>query len=244
MPGFDLTFVSGARPELMEKTLQSFSRHVFSNLEFKNSFFNIDPIFGGDAEVAECTRIAKKYFKDAVIHVPNEPSFGAAVKRLWLSTADNHVLHLEDDWEIQFPIEECVVNEKMSDDVGMLQLAIESRQKYGGDFLYITKRKRILGVEIYANKVNAYGTSPRFFRRGLCQKFGTLLKEHLDPEKQVYKNKNWRLSRAHIPWKCAVLYGKNGAPLIRDLGRDWRSARNIVKVDKNGSARWVLNDEN
>jgi hypothetical protein len=244
MPNFDLTFVSGARPELMEKTLKSFSKFVFSNLTFENAYFNIDPIFGGEVEVKECTRIARSFLNNAIIYTPRQPSFGAAVKRLWLSTSENHVLHLEDDWEIDYAVGENTVKDRFVDDVGMLQLAIESREKYGGDFLFITKRKRILGFEIYSRKVNAYGTSPRFFRGGLCQKFGALLRENLDPEKQVYKNKNSRLSRAHMPWKCAVLYGDNGAPLIRDLGRDWRSARNISKVDKNGRASWVIKNEN
>lgn len=244
MPNFDLTFVSGARPDLMEKTLQSFSKFIFRNLIFENAYFNIDPIFGGEAEVKECAKIAKSFFSGSIIYTPSQPSFGAAVKRLWLSTANNHVLHLEDDWEIDYPVLESVVFQKLTGDVGMLQLAIESREKYGDDFLYITKRKRILGYEIYSKRVNAYGTSPRFFRKGLCLSFGALLKERLDPEKQVYKNKNARLSRAHMPWKCAILYGENGAPLIRDLGRDWRSARNISKVDKNGRASWVIKNEN
>jgi hypothetical protein len=237
---YDLTFVSGARPDLMKKTLESFQEKLFSNIPIANAYFNIDKIFGGDDEVAACRELAKHYFPNAKIFMPQRPSFGAAVKRLWESTGDNTVLHLEDDWQINFSVNSKSVLEKFDDDVGMVQLAIENRSTYGGDFLYITKRRRILGHEIYAKQVNAYGTSPRFFRAGLCQKFGQLLKPALDPEKQVYKNKNRKLSKAHSPWKCAVLYGKNGSPLITDLGREWRDARKIKKVDHHGRATWVI----
>lgn len=236
---FDLSFVSGARPDLMEKTLMSFQENCFSNIRIKRAYLNIDPIFGDHGAAMDCKRLFESYFPDALVFMPRIPSFGAAVKRLWMSTGDNHVLHLEDDWRLNFPIGRQDILSRLVGATGMVQLAIEDRDTYGGDFLYNFRRRRVMGYEIYSRKVNAYGTSPRFFRSGLLKAFGKLLKERYDPEKQVYKNKNWRLARAHMPWKCSILYGPGGAPLIEDLGRDWRSSRGIRKVDRHGKATWV-----
>lgn len=235
----DITFVSGARPDLMEATLASFQENMFQNIEVRKAFFNIDPIFGGPAEVTECEQLAKKYFPKAIIFKPTKPSFGAAVKRLWMETSDLHVFHLEDDWNLLHTVTSTDLSENMLDDVGMVQLAIQPRGYYGGEYLYITKRKRIFGYEIFSKKVHAYGTSPRFIRSGLCKKYGDLLKPNLDPEKQVYKNKNYRLSRAHQKWKCKILYGPDDDQLILDTGREWRNQRAIQKIDYRGKAKWV-----
>lgn len=238
----DLTLVCGARPQLLLRTLESFSDKVFQNFAVGQVIVNIDQVFGGAEQAEECCSIILKRFPNAQIFRPQTASFGAAVKRLWMATDTRHVLHLEDDWEILHEVGPEDLAPLSAPDVGMLQLAIETREKYGDEFLYITKRKRILGFEIYSRRVNAYGTSPRFIKSGLCKRYGELLKPNFDPEKQVYKNKNKKLSTAHEAWKCRILYGPNGGKLINDLGRDWRTVRKIKKVDYRGKSKWVSDE--
>ncbi len=238
----DITLVAGARPDLLATTLESFGDKLFPFFGIRTFFANIDPIFGGTEERDACVRMIRERFPDAVIFTPETPSFGAAVKRLWQATSDAHVLHMEDDWIVNEVVQAQDILPLFAPDVGMVQLAIETRERYGDDYLYITRRKRILGYEIWSKKVNAYGTSPRFIRGQLCKHYGDLLKPKLDPEKQVYKNKNKPLSRAHQSWRCRVAYGANGMPLITDIGRDWRAERRIAKVDKAGKATWVTHE--
>lgn len=235
----DITLVAGARPDLLSQTLSSFRARLFSNFEIRNVFANIDPIFGDNAARSACVRLISRQFPDAVIFTPDKPSFGAAVKRLWEATSDAHVLHLEDDWLINEELRSDQVFQCFDGETGMVVLSPDDRAKAGGDYLYITRRKRILGFEIYARKVNAYGTSPRFIRKGLCREYGALLRPYMDPEKQVYKNKNRALARAHTPWKCRTLFATEGQSLVTDIGRDWRADRAIEKVDKRGYAVWV-----
>lgn len=235
----DITLVAGARPDLLSRTLDSFADRLFYNFAIRQVFANIDPIFGDANARADCVALVRNIFPDAVVFTPDTGSFGAAVKRLWESTSDAHVLHLEDDWLINEALHPGQVFPHFGDDTGMITLSPDSREKTGGDYLYITRRKRILGYEIYARKVNAYGTSPRFIRKGLCRQYGLLLRPEMDPEKQVYKNKNRALARAHTPWRCRTLFAAHGTPLITDTGREWRADRDIVKVDKRGYAVWV-----
>lgn len=235
----DITLVAGARPDLLSKTLDSFSVNLFQNFTIRQVFANIDPIFGGAAERKDCVALVRKYFPDAIVFTPEKGSFGGAVKRLWESTSDAHVLHLEDDWLMNEALYPLQVFPHFTEDTGMIVLSPDTREKTGGDYLYITRRKRILGYEIYSRRVNAYGTSPRFIRSGLCRLYGQLLRPEMDPEKQVYKNKNRALARAHTPWKCRTLFTLQNEPLITDIGREWRAERDIIKLDRRGYAVWM-----
>lgn len=239
MQKIDITLVSGARPDLLNLTLTSFQSNLFQHFSIRNVYANIDPAFGGSDAQNACGDLIKSMFPKAQIFTPTKGSFGGAVKRLWQLTSDAHVLHMEDDWELNALVKEEDVLPLFKDDVGMVQFAIQNRDYYGGDYLHITQRKRIFGYELWSKKVNAYGTSPRFIRKGLCNLYGQLLKPHLDPEKQVYKNKNKALSKAHQPWACRLIYAEDGAPLITDLGREWRAARRIEKVDARGGSKWI-----
>lgn len=235
----DVTLVAGARPDLLSKTLESFSAHLFKHFKIRQVFANIDPIFGGEPERKDCVALVRKHFPEAIVFTPDIGSFGAAVKRLWEATSDVDVLHLEDDWLINEALYPSQVFPHFAEDTGMIVLSPDNREKAGGDFLYITRRKRILGYEIYSQRVNAYGTSPRFIRNGLCRLYGQLLRPEMDPEKQVYKNKNRALAAAHTPWKCRTLFTLQNEPLITDIGRAWRAERDIIKLDKRGYAVWM-----
>lgn len=235
----DITLVAGARPDLLQSTLNSFQSNVFQNFLIRNVYVNIDPIFGGEDERRDCVAIVRDFFPNACLSLPESGSFGRAVKHLWSSTDDAHVLHLEDDWIVNDAVLPENVFPYFDDTTGMITPSPDPKQKVGGDFAYITRRKRILGFEVFRKQVNAYGTSPRFFRPGLAKKFGNLLKAKYDPEKQVYKNKNWPLAWAHQPWKCRMLFTRDGQPLITDIGRPWREMRAIRKVDHGGYATWV-----
>lgn len=239
MDRIDVTLISGARPDLLNTTLDSFDAKLFPFFEIRNVFANIDPVFGDRRAQKACFDLIRAKFPKAEISTTTKGSFGGAVKRLWQMTSDAHVLHMEDDWELNAKIKAEEVLPLFGDDVGMVQFAIQNQTYYGGDYLYITQRKRIFGHELWSKKVNAYGTSPRFIRKGLCNVYGQLLKPHLDPEKQVYKNKNKALSKAHQPWRCRLIYAEGGAPLITDIGREWRATRRIEKVDARGGSTWI-----
>lgn len=239
MQSIDITLISGARPDLLGVTLDSFQDNLFPFFEIRHVFANIDPVFGDSSAQSACADLILAKFPRAEIVTPAKGSFGAAVKRLWQMTSDAHVLHMEDDWELNAQVKADDVLPLFGDDVGMVQFAIQNEAYYGGDYLYITQRKRIFGHELWSRKVNAYGTSPRFIRKELCNSYGQLLKPHLDPEKQVYKNKNKPLSKAHQPWRCRLIYAEDGAPLITDIGREWRVTRGIEKVDARGGSKWV-----
>lgn len=243
MENLDITLISGARPALLRETLASFERGLFRNFKISNAFVNIDRIMGDDRDVASCVDLVENCFPFAQIRVPDSPSFGWAVKNVWQQTGDNLVFHLEDDWLLNGEITPNIIAPLFAEDVGMVQPAIMPRKHVSGEFLMMKKRRRILGFEIRCDEVNAYGTSPRFFRPGLARKFGELLKPQMDPEKQVFKKKNKPLMRAHEPYRCRLLWAKGGAPLITDIGRNWRGERKIEKIDRNGYAKWVVNND-
>jgi hypothetical protein len=235
----DITLVSGARPALLQQTLESFQKGMFANFDIKNVYANVDLIMGSQDDLNQCVRLIAQHFPEAQISTPEHPSFGQAVKSLWQATGDNVVFHLEDDWLLNQSIFPKDIFPLFQDDVGMVQPAMMLRQDETDDFLIMTKKTKIFGIPIKYEKVNAYGTSPRFFRPGLAKTFGDLIIAEMDPEKQVFKRKNKALEEAHEPYRCRLVWADGGEPLITDIGRDWRQSRQIKKVNRNGYAHWT-----
>ncbi len=104
MDAIDVSIVAGRRPDLLERTLASFEENLFRNFEIARVIANIDPIFGDEADHLKCIDLIRAMDSDALVSEPEEPGFGAAVKRTWSSTQASVILHLEDDWLLNYPI--------------------------------------------------------------------------------------------------------------------------------------------
>jgi len=241
-PGIDVLIVSGARPLLLKKTIESFSAGLFRNFSIERTIVNIDR-FGGDYnDVQDCEKIILEWFPDAIIRKPDEPSFTNAVKWLWESTSAPYCLHIEDDWELVcdifpddiFPLFEGAVRQ-----VSFLT----KEKKWNFDYPFHVKAapRKILRWRVGWRLLEdhpVFTTSPSFIERSFANRCGSMMKSRFDPEKQLYRGLNMDLQEYAKKYKNRLLWN-NGGYMIRDLGREYREAHGVVKEIIDGQSVWT-----
>lgn len=231
--------VATRRPDLIARTLESFSKNVFANFDVQAFRLNLDPAFGTVADETLCVDIVRQHFPKADITIPDAPGFGAAVKRLWAGAHDGLMLHLEDDWLVNEPITPATVNRLVAE--GYSAVAPLSRYHPvhpGIDYICKIKKKRILGIPMRTTVIPKLGTSPKFILGSYARAVAGMLDPALDPEKQMTNRLNPELEDFIARRKCHLLRTAAGGPLIEDIGRDWRDARKIEKVVVDGRSIW------
>ncbi|WP_156001332.1 hypothetical protein [Thioalkalivibrio sp. ALgr3] len=239
----DVCIVSGSRPFLLEAMLESFQRNLFVNFQIRSMFANVDPFMGDQRDQEKCVELIRDRFPEAVISSPSKSGFGAAVKRLWLQARDEPILHLEDDWILKEKVTDAVLDEFRED--GRLGMLVLSMDKHDAEITpkYLTRRKeiRIFGQRLPLPfwRVNAFGTSPRFLRSGLANRFAKEMIPDLDPEKQVFRGKNKQLSALHEKWRSKLLWSSDKKTLISDIGTVYREEHGYRKNELDGMSVWL-----
>src|SRR5262245_309758 len=100
MKAVDVCIVATRRPELLRRTLQSFSENMLRHFQVARSIINIDPAFGDEDDLAACIAVVREYLPETEVLTPEVPGFCAAVKSNWSRTGSEFVIHLEDDWTL------------------------------------------------------------------------------------------------------------------------------------------------
>jgi hypothetical protein len=235
----DLSVVACRRPDLLGATLESFHRNLFSKTQVRNVFVNIDPAFGSEDDEATCIEIVRNYFSDASIRTPSSPSFGGAVKWLWSHATDQILFHLEDDWVCNYPFDIDEVEELFGRGYGSV-VPLTKELGWNDDFPHLTRKRpvKFLGMKLYSVTTPFMGTSPKFIEPRLATRLSEVLMPDLDPEKQQRDEFNKPMVDLTRSNRCAVIHGPSKQPLIRDIGREWREARNIEKTVYRGKSSW------
>jgi hypothetical protein len=100
----DVTMTAVIRPEVLENTLSSFFKYIFSSSYTYSLILNIDCI-GDDAYKSnDVIDIAKKYFSSITCNISQNPNFPKAVKWVWFHSQSEFVFHLEDMWNARMSI--------------------------------------------------------------------------------------------------------------------------------------------
>jgi len=242
MDAIDVSIVAGRRPDLLERTLASFEENLFRNFEIARVIANIDPIFGDEADHLKCIDLIRAMDSDALVSEPEEPGFGAAVKRTWSSTQASVILHLEDDWLLNYPI--------MPKDIAIfdseprvMQAAFNHHYKFWdtrerGPYRVARRRIKVLGFETpFKRRYPDFTTSPGFLRGDFARRCAALMNPAYDPEKQFTNRKNEDLMAFASDYRIALI-GNGPTFPISDIGREWRDARSITKTIVDGVSIW------
>ncbi|WP_146735157.1 hypothetical protein [Thioclava sp. F1Mire-8] len=237
----DLLLLCGARPPLLEITLQSFSENVFSNFKIANVFANIDKFQGGESEVRQVEEIILQYFPNAVLRKPDTPSFTRAVMWLWGSVRSPFCLHLEDDWVANSEITAEMIFPNFTGSVRQVSiLTAEKNWPIGEPYHCKWKRRRILGLNfgrIFLREEPVFTTSPSFLERNFAAQSASLMNTSYDPEKQLYNDYNPELREFTKKFKNKLV--SNGPEfLISDIGRSFRKEFGIKKYIIGGKSTW------
>ncbi|WP_426230675.1 glycosyltransferase family 2 protein [Pararhizobium sp. DWP3-4] len=238
----DLCIVLGRRPDLLQRTLESFERDVFPNFVFQNVFVNIDPIFGTEQDERDCMHLVKLCFPSAHFFRPEKPGFCAAVKRLWSHTLSDYVFHLEDDWVALDRLDKQLM--EPFHDPHVMQVSFHTADQHWdiarkGHLHQRNEYARVFGVNIpLFRKFPKFTTSPSVLRGDFARQAAGLMDETRDPEKQFYSGVNAPLERLAKPNKNFI-FSPQQKPVIRDIGREWRDNCRIKKVVQDATSIWV-----
>lgn len=100
----DITITAVIRPEILEKTLESFFRNVFTQTHNYRAVINIDPLGDTSSTLNDMRDVIAKYFTNSHSHASFAPNFPKAVKWVWSHSRTDLVFHLEDMWLSKVPI--------------------------------------------------------------------------------------------------------------------------------------------
>lgn len=237
----DITIVCGRRPDLLARTLTSFHQGVFRHFTIGTVYANIDPFCGTGADGDACEALLSENFPNVDIHRPATPSFGRAVKYLWSKPKSQYFLHLEDDWEVLFPITPQMVEPRLVGNVVQVQLSKLDRHYLPKTFAYRTTWRSIFGLK-FGKRVHLdrplFGTSPSFISSTFARRCAELMNPQLDPEKQLY-NGDTELSKFTRGYLNHPLSAPGRRAIVRDLGRPWLAQQGIEKQIRNGASIWL-----
>ena len=240
-PKLDITLVSGARPALLAPTLASFSNRIFRHFDIGTCYANIDLFGGSKDDRRQCLAIIQDYFPTAKVTVPDQPSFGQAVKTIWSQVTSPFALHMEDDWEVLEDITPERVFPLFDNDIKLVKLVSKELGWNGVDLYYERARKtKLFGLILWKSrrKMSVFGTSPGFFAADFVRTAASLMNPTFDPEKQMRPKVNAPLFRYVSQFRCRLLPGTVEPDIIRDTGRDWRQTRGLKKTVSAGKSSW------
>lgn len=236
----DITIVCGRRPELLEKTLASFHARIIRHFPPGTVYANIDPFCGTDADGDTCEALLRDRFRDIVIHRPETPSFGAAVKHLWQQPRSACFLHMEDDWEVLHPVSPEQINARLQGQVVQVQLAARDRLYLPRTYAFHASWRDTFGIK-FLKKVDTtrptFSTSPSFIKTEFAKSCAALMDPDKDPEKQLFAV-GTDLGDFTAAFRNHPLQAPGRKAMVRDLGRQWLGERGIRKRIVDGVSLW------
>lgn len=235
----DIRIVATRRPDLLERTLDSMLHVGLKRFKVAAVVMNLDPAFGGFEEDRAAGEILLSLFPDATIYRPQQPGFGAAVKRLWQLPGSRPFFHLEDDWIAREPFGvERVAEAFETGHAAVTPLSAEQKAPAGAQYSTRRLRHRIFGIPYRTEIVTRLGTSPKFLSAPFAAACAHVMDPALDPEKQMRPKRNPALAQIIAKERNLFIRATDGGPLIVDIGRQWRDKRKIRKIVQNDVSIW------
>lgn len=233
----DITMTATLRPEIIEKTLQSFRAKLFHDVDAQ-VIVNVDPV--GPGSVDDVLGVVYGNFPVKAVRTPREASFAKAFKWAWSMADAEYVFHLEDDWLLARPVD---IRKLM----GILQIE---------QIASVRLPQFAAGLETMKNWNKIFRRAGRYYYEppqgedwlGFCghptlikgefvRRCAPLIDENLNPEKQFHSG-NPELNKEFGKWKY-VVYGEPAdppsPPLVIDIGRQWMVKSGWTKA---GNRAW------
>jgi hypothetical protein len=241
----DITMTAVRRPEVIEKTLKSFTENLFVIPEDHTLLVNIDPL--GEGTNDEVIDVCRKYFPNTFIHEAREPSFPKAVIQVWEAVTTEFFFHLEDDWILERPIFESELTKplKVFNNMACMRLYKEdipltnSPKMFGCSYHYNREFNFFKPVPGSNNWLNQFGLNPVMIKKEFLDEVLPLMVIDKNPEKQFREN-NPLMKNILNKWTFAI-YGRPGLKRMvwGKNGLHWRQKSEYKKPrDGNGFTTW------
>jgi hypothetical protein len=160
-----VTCTSTQRPELLLRTFESWQENL-QGVAWSRLIINFDPNPTGN-HLEECYEICNRFFSEVDCRVAATGSFGQAIKWIWGQVENETVLHLEDDWLLNFKI-------AAGELVGLLrafpQVAFRAYNR---------------------SKYEKFVLAPSFIRGETCREIASEIDTSTNPEQWIRKQGKW-----------------------------------------------------
>jgi hypothetical protein len=211
MHNITFTTTSVNRPEIIEKTYESFNTNLCDiNLKSCKLCINVDPLPTSDNR-KKVIDVCKHYFGEVAYKFPNEGNFTRAYNWIWRRASTEYIFNLEDDWVLTKKISINDMLNHFSLNSKLLQVALRA---YPYTYDKCPLSPSLIHERYYktvAGKLNV-SMNPEVQLRG--NRFGVDLP--CGVEKITYKDK-------------LVVHPKNNQIVVKDIGRDWIKTTNFKK---------------
>jgi len=208
-----ITFTTTAtyRPELLEKTFNSFTKKI-KDLDFSkiHLIINFDPLpIYNLNKKNDLIQICKNYFGKVTFIFSNKGNFPLALKHVWEKTETEYVFNLEDDWILLEDI-------KIFDLLKILE-----------------KNPLAIGVNLNAYLFNLdkyrIRLSPGILKGSWVRNVSKILTDEMCPEQQLRKklSNEMKLPLLNYPEYDII---KNGRVIVKDIGREWRASKGLNRT--------------
>lgn len=210
------------RPEILERTLSSFRKYMFTGKE--ELIINIDPVGLDHICRSAIIEMCSKYFKVTKYNLPDKASFPKAFKWLWTNFDGGYGFYLEEDWELLRLVNLNqmigVMNEYQN--LAILRLPFKpvdsiaaKNWKYwfpwNGHYFECPKELRL---EI------GFCGHPSLIRGEFIKNCASLIDTSRNPEKQFHHG-NRPLLNEQCKWDFGVFSEQNKPAVVKDIGREW-----------------------
>lgn len=229
------------RPEIIEKTLSSFQRYFWKDMDIR-AIVNIDPVGVGFNQVT-IADVVSKYFMDNTIRTPRIASFPNAFKWTWLQTDTDYVLHLEDDWELlrDVDVDEMINILEGESDLALLRLPIFhaglEHMKNWNKFFPWNGRYYECPEELKM-EVGFCG-HPSLIKQEFVDRIAPYIDIRINPEKQFHHGPQ-KIMDEVAKWRYGVYAKPGDEPILRDIGRAWMVENGF---QKSGNKAWFTHWE-
>lgn len=232
----DVTMTATHRPSILDRTLASFHKHLWSsNTDELRLIINVDPIGDDNDRYFDVLEVCGKYFTEINCNRAYKPHFPSAIKWVWENAEAPLIFNLEEDWELLYPVDwdEMVNVMGLFPYLAHLRLSIfrstqltckNWRFFYSWNGLYFSCRDDDRGDIGWCGH-------PSLNRKEFIDEAMPLIDFKSNPEKQI-KGRG-KMRSVIDKWDFGSYIQPNSPPNIRDIGRQWMVDNGYRKKGKN-----------
>ena len=222
MKQIDITMTAVIRPYVLEKTLESFCKNLFTDRNLYRLIVNIDPVGDEGRSKEDILNICNTYFDNVIYNYPDKPSFPKAVIWTWKKVESNYFFHLEDDWQLFRPVDIKRLIKVLHKNPQLACIRLYKHdipnkanpRLFNSSYIYNEKGKFFQAND----SKKQFGLNPVLIRKSFIDEALPLMTEDKNPEKQ-FRYGNEKMRDFVMRWKYAIhgqpgdktlVWGKNG----------------------------------
>lgn len=236
----EILMTATRRPEIVERTLESFVKNFFGRSLVPEIIINIDPVGPGTTE--DVISVVKRYCDIKALITPRTANFSRAFKRVWSLCESLYCLWLEDDWELKLQID---INDMLNILVNNPYLAtlrlpwVRTERTYMKNWKYkfpltIVEGGRIFKCPDELKREIGFCGHPSLINGSFIRQCAPFIDPGLNPEKQFHV-KSSVLMDIVDNWSYGVYAKPNQPAAVEDIGRRWMVEQGLKKK---GNKAW------